>query len=121
MFLSFQRRAVAPADAPSNMTDRMAQLERLHQADPKDPFCTYGIALEHAKAERHEQALAWLDKTLALDPHYCYAFYQKAKVLSELGRAHDARAILATGLTAALAARDTHAHGEMTTLLATLE
>jgi tetratricopeptide (TPR) repeat protein len=103
------------------MSDRIAQLESLHRADPKDPFCTYGIAMEHAKAERHEEALAWLDKTLALDPRYCYAYYHKAKVLTELGRSAEARTILQTGLAAALEAHDTHAHGEMTTLLEALE
>ena len=103
------------------MNDRMAQLEQLHQADPKDPFCTYSIALEHAKAERHDQALAWMDKTLAIDPRYCYAYYHKAKVLTELGRADEARSVLQAGLAAALEAHDTHAHSEMTTLLQALD
>jgi tetratricopeptide (TPR) repeat protein len=103
------------------MNQRMAQLEQLHQADPKDPFCTYSIALEHAKEERHDEALAWLDKTLSVDPSYCYAYYHKAKVLTEMGRGDEARSVLQAGMIAALEAHDAHAHSEMTALLQALE
>jgi tetratricopeptide (TPR) repeat protein len=103
------------------MTDRMTELERLHRADPKDPFCTYGIALEHAKAERLEEALAWFDQTLALDSRYCYAYYQKAKSLLELGRGVEARAVLQAGIKTALEAGDQHAHSEIKTLLEEME
>jgi len=103
------------------MSDRLAQLEKLHAADPKDPFCTYGIALEHAKAGRHGDALAWLDKTLAADPRYCYAYYQKAKVLSETGKGEDAKAVLRDGMKAAQDAGDAHAHSEMVTQMESME
>ena len=76
------------------MTQRLEQLKKLHAADPADPFCTYGIALEINKAGQVEEALAWLDKTLELDPHYCYAYFQKGKILGDAGRGSEARAIL---------------------------
>ena len=103
------------------MTDRLAQLEKLHAADPNDPFCTYGIALEHAKAGRHADALSWLDKTLVIDPKYCYAYYQKAKVLSDRGDDAAAKDVLKVGMKAATDAGDAHAHSEMLTLLESLE
>jgi len=103
------------------MTDRLTQLTSLHQDDPSDPFCTYGIALEHAKTSRYDDALEWLDKTLSLDPQYCYAFYQQAKTLSQMGRDDDACQALITGMQTAQQAGDDHAYSEMAELLASLQ
>ncbi len=80
------------------MTQRLEQLRKLHAADPADPFCTYGIALEIAKTGQVEEALTWLDKTLQLDPHYCYAYFQKGKILANAGRGAEAKAILADAI-----------------------
>jgi tetratricopeptide (TPR) repeat protein len=96
---------------------RLDQLQKLHAADPNDAFLTYGIALEHAKAQQLDDAIAWLDKTLAIDPRYCYAFFQKAKALSEKGEEEQARATLRTGMEVAAAAGDAHAREEMAALL----
>jgi tetratricopeptide (TPR) repeat protein len=102
------------------MADRLDQLQKLHAADPNDPFCTYAIAMEHAKAGRDREALDWLDKTLTSDPRYCYAYYHKAKLLSRLGDAASARTVLATGLRTAQEAKDAKAQAEMSALLQTL-
>jgi tetratricopeptide (TPR) repeat protein len=97
--------------------DRLAQLLKLHEADPADPFCTYGIALEHAKAGRSAEALTWLDKTLALDAAYCYAYFQKGKLLNDLGDAAGARRTVEAGIVAATQCGDAHARDELATLL----
>lgn len=96
---------------------RLDQLQKLHQADPRDAFLTYGIALEHAKVQRFTDAIVWLDKTLEIDPHYCYAFFQKAKMLSEKGDEDAARQVLRVGMEVATKVGDTHAREEMGTLL----
>ncbi|MAE67199.1 MAG: hypothetical protein CMJ18_23305 [Phycisphaeraceae bacterium] len=100
---------------------RIEQLTAMHEADPSDPFLSYGIAMEHGKAEAFEQAIEWLDRTLAIDEAYCYAYYQKARMLGELGEDARARGILAKGMAAARAAGDEHAESEMSELLATLD
>lgn len=103
--------------------DRLAQLLKLHQADPADPFCTYGIALEHFKAARHDEAIQWLDRTLQIDPGYCYAYFQKAKALSEKGDDAGARAVLNQGITTATrigTGESLHAAEEMRGLMASL-
>ncbi len=105
------------------MSDRLTQLLKLHQLDPADPFCTYGIALEHAKTGATETALDWLDKTLALDALYCYAYYQKAKMLNQLGKREDAKAAVKAGLEAARkskAPEAAKAQSELASLLETL-
>ena len=102
------------------MTERLDQLRKLYDADPTDPFVTYGMALEHAKVHKPNQALAWFDKTLDLDPHYCYAYYHKARILSEQGDDDSARTVLAKGMAAAASAGDDHARSEMAELLESL-
>jgi len=101
-------------------SNRLEQLTKLHAADPADPFCTYGIALEHAKARRFDDAIAWLDKTLTIDPAYCYAYYQKAKTLNEMSQPDAARTTLEAGMQAAIQAGDAHARDEMAELLANI-
>ena len=103
------------------MNQRLNQLIALHEKEPLDPFLTYGIALEHAKLHDHTQALHWLDKTLALDANYCYGYYQKAKVLSAMGKDDEARAAAEAGISRAKTLNDAHAQSELSDLLATLE
>ena len=103
------------------MSNRLEQLTQLHEADPTDPFCAYGIALEHAKAQRHDEAIRWFDKTIEIDPAYCYAYYHKAKLLAEVGQNEPARATLKVGLETAATAGDDHAHREITELLESLD
>ncbi len=99
------------------MTDRLTQLRKLHDADPADPFCTYGIGIEHAKAGHTDQAIVWFEKTLAADPGYCYAYYQLGKVLAEADRLAEARETIERGIDAAAKAGDGHATDELTALL----
>ena len=95
------------------MSDRIPQLMKLLADAPEDADVPYMIALEHAKADDAEAAVTWLDKTLGLDPGYHYAYYQKAKMLSELGEDEDALAVLDAGLTRAQADGNAKAVGEL--------
>ena len=103
------------------MTDRLEQLLKFHEADPDDTFCTYGIAMEHANRGETDQALQWLDKTLAIDADYAYAWYQKARLLHEAGRVDEALAATAEGEAAAGRSEDTHAAEELATLREAIE
>ncbi len=100
--------------------DRLAQLEKLHAADPADADVPYMIALEHAKTDRLDEALAWLDKAIATDPDHHYAYYQKGKLLAAQDKQADAKAALEAGLARAQAARHTKAASELAELLDTL-
>jgi len=95
------------------MSDRLDQLQKLHAADPADADLPYMIALEYAKAGNVEQALAWLDKTIALNAHYHYAYFQKAKILDEEGEGADALVTLDAGIKLAEEAGDAKALGEL--------
>ena len=99
------------------MNERLEKLLAFHEAAPDDDFTTYAIALEHVKEGAENDALAWLDKTLAIQPDHAYAYYQKAGVLSRMERADDARRAIEDGLAAARRAGDGKAEGELNELL----
>lgn len=102
------------------MNDRLDQLRKLHETDPNDPELTYMLAMEHSKAQQLDEALRWLDRTIELDPHYHYAYFQKGKTLGALGRDAEARDAIETGLNQANAAGDAKAGGELAELLASM-
>lgn len=99
------------------MSERLGQLVKLYEADTNDPFLAYGIALEYAKASQFDDAMVWLDKTIEIDQDYCYAYYQKARILGDLGDTASARRVLDRGMQATQRAGDEHARSEMTDLL----
>ncbi len=80
------------------MPNRLETLHTLHTADPADADVPYMIGLEHAKADDPQEAVRWLDRCLALDAGYHYAYFQKAKMLSELGDDDDAVATVDAGI-----------------------
>lgn len=102
------------------MADRLEQLEKLLEAEPDDAFCLYGLAQEHAKRGNTEQAIAYYDRTLLVDPAYCYAYYHKARAQEDAGRIDDAVATLRAGLAQAKAVGDVKAAGEISAFLDTL-
>lgn len=93
------------------------QLQSLLASSPDDPFLMYGLALEHAKAGRHDDAIDWFDRCLAIDPASCYAYYHKARSLESLARFDDAAATLRAGIEQAQAQHDAHAQAELTVFL----
>jgi tetratricopeptide (TPR) repeat protein len=99
------------------MSERLAQLEKLHAADPQDADLTYMIAMEHVKAGADGVALDWLAKTVGLDAHYHYAYYQQARLLMAGDRTADAKAALEAGLKLAQADGHAKAVSELSSLL----
>lgn len=102
------------------MSERLPQLQKLYEVDPNDPFLTYGIALEHAKAGDADEALSWLDRTIAIEPRYAYAYFQKGKLLADMDRTAEARTVLQDGIAQAREAGEAHAVEELTGLLESL-
>ncbi|MFO0782695.1 MAG: hypothetical protein U0636_03335 [Phycisphaerales bacterium] len=107
-----------PAAQP---TDRLRKLLALLEKDPHDAFCLYGVAQEHASAGRHEEALAWFDRTIAADPTSAYAFFHKARSQEALGQRPEAVETLRQGKAAAMRGQDNHALAEIQGYLDELE
>jgi tetratricopeptide (TPR) repeat protein len=102
------------------MTDRLSQLRNLLDKDPHDAFCMYGIGMEYSKTGNHAQAIAWFDRTMEVDPTYCYAWYHKARVQEQSGDNAGAIQTLEDGITQAIDVGDQHAQEEMKMLLQSL-
>ncbi|MEM6256920.1 MAG: hypothetical protein AAF711_06880 [Planctomycetota bacterium] len=95
------------------MSERLTQLQKLFAADPNDADLPYMIALEYGKAGDTAEAIAWLDKTIVLNAHYHYAYFQKAKLLDEEGEIDGAVAVLDQGIALATKVGDAKALGEL--------
>ena len=102
------------------MTDRMSQLKNMLESEPDDAFCLYGIAMEYAKDGQSERAIAHFDRTIEVQPDYCYAYYHKARCLMDDDKYEDARQTLEIGLEQARESGDIHAEGEIEALLGEL-
>ncbi len=95
------------------MSERLNKLSAMLEKTPNDPFLLYGIGMEHRKDGRFDEAIALFDRTLAADPLYCYAFYQKGQALEDMGRPDEARKTYQAGIDAARAKGDAHAEAEL--------
>jgi tetratricopeptide (TPR) repeat protein len=98
----------------------IAQLEKLIQIEPDDPFGHYGLGQEKAKAGDHTGAIECYDRVIELDESYCYAYYFKAQSLHAQGLGEEATNTIDIGIKAAQSASDGKALSELTTLKQTL-
>ncbi len=95
----------------------LAQLEALLIAEPNDTFVLYGLAQEHAKAGHVAKSIEFYDRVLTLDPHYCYAYFHKAKVQYDAGNQENAISTVQGGIEAARKTGDMQALRELSGLL----
>lgn len=100
---------------------RLDLLRRMLESDPRDAFCRYAMGQEHASRGEREEAIRWFDRTIEVDPDYCYAYFHKARIQAESGRKAEAVQTLQAGLARARACADTHAAGEISAMLDELE
>ena len=102
-------------------SDRLAKLQQMLAREPNDTFLLYGIALEHKKLNDPKQAIEFLDRVIALDPGYCYAYHQKGLVFESSGDLDAAKRSYRDGIEAAKRKGDAHAQGEIEAALAMIE
>src|SRR3954469_16235979 len=95
------------------MSERMQKLLGMLEKTPADPFVLYGVGLEHKKAGEFTAAIEYLDRTIAADAGYCYAYFQKGQVLKEMGKTDEAKVAYREGIAAAAKKGDAHAKGEL--------
>ncbi|MFK7884026.1 MAG: tetratricopeptide repeat protein [Phycisphaerales bacterium] len=97
------------------------QLQALLEKEPGDSFLLYGIGQECLKLERFEDAASWFDQTMRADPDHCYAYFFKARALSEMGDNEAAVATVRAGVENARRIGDGKALSELSGLLDELE
>jgi len=100
---------------------RMAQLQKMLERTPNDPFLLYGLALEYKKAGDFPTALQYLRKTTEIDAGYCYAYFQRGQVYEAMGDVPSARQAYLEGIDAAAKKGDQHARSELEGALGMIE
>ncbi len=96
---------------------RAEQIEAMLAKTPADPFLKYALAMEYLKAGSRETGIAKLRQLTIDSPEYHAAHHQLGIALASDGMIDDASAVLKQGIAAAAKSGDTHAMGEMETLL----
>jgi predicted Zn-dependent protease len=87
---------------------------------PGNPFPRYGLAMEYKKLGRLPEATAAFAALIEAHPDYIAAYLMAGEVLAESGDVEAAKAMYSRGITAAGAAGDDHALGELQTALGLL-
>ena len=100
---------------------RMGKLLSMLQKQPNDTFLLYGLAMEYKKADDAPSALSHLDRVLALDPGYCYAYHQKGLIYESQDDLESARRSYREGIAAATTKGDAHARDEIAAALQMIE
>ena len=99
---------------------RLQKLDALLADDPGDSFLRYSRAMELAKTDP-AAAVAEFDRVLAADPDYVPAYFMKGQTLARGDRTAEARETLLAGVEVATRTGDSHAAGEMSGFLESLE
>ena len=103
------------------MADRLDQILKMLEKTPGDAFLLYGAALEYKNRQKFVEAIDYLNRTIAIDENYCYAYYQKGQVLEETGDNTAAAATYREGIVAARRVNDQKAEGELSQALVIVE
>jgi tetratricopeptide (TPR) repeat protein len=103
------------------MEPRTQTLGRLLEKTPNDPFLLYALGMEHKKADDLPRAVEYFDRTLAVDPGYCYAYHQKGLAYESAGDLEAAKDAYRQGIAAARKKGDAHAAGEIAAALELIE
>lgn len=90
------------------------------QADPKDSFARFGVAMEYVRLGDNEKALENFRKLWEMNPDYTAAYFQAGKLLAKIGNKEMARQVLSEGIQAAVRGDDLHTKSEMEAVLADL-
>jgi tetratricopeptide (TPR) repeat protein len=103
------------------MSERLEKLRQMLERDPNDAFLLYGIALEHKKLGEAQTAIEYLDRVIAKDAGYCYAYHQKGLIHESTGDTEAAKAAYRAGIDAARQKGDAHAQSEIEGALEMIE
>lgn len=102
-------------------SDKLTKLFALLDRQPADAFLLYGIGLEYKKLGDAVKAIEYLERTVGVDPAYCYAYFQKGQILEKSDDVAGARQAYNAGIVAAKQVGDAHALGELQGVLDALD
>ncbi|CUJ90067.1 TPR repeat-containing protein YrrB [Shimia thalassica] len=88
MALAFNMRGIANSDLGNDL-DAVADFEKSHALNPKDPDPLANAGLPLSRLDRNEEAMEVVEKALALHPGHINALHRHAVLLAELGRVEE--------------------------------
>ena len=97
------------------------QLLPLLQADPKDAFLRYAVAMEYGKQGRYDDALREFGTLLAQSPDYVAGYFMAGRTCELNGDVEGAKKYYRDGIAAAGRVGDAHAAGEISGALMAIE
>ena len=103
------------------MSERLKKLLSMLEKSPNDAFLLYGAGIEHKNAGDHSSALKFMDRTLEVDPGYCYAYFQKGQIQEMTGDTVRAKIAYEEGIVASRKKGDAHAESEISGALQMLD
>lgn len=98
----------------------MPSIEQLHkmlQAEPKDAFLRYALAMELAKQNQTADSLKEFEMLLIQHPDYVAGYFMKGRTLAQSGDIESAATTYRKGIDVAKEKGDLHAAGEMSDAL----
>ena len=96
-------------------------LGQILEANPKDAFARYGLAMEYAGQDEFEQALREFTTLLRDHPNYTPGYFMAAQTLARAGQTEEAKQHLTLGINSARREANSHAEREMQAMLDELE
>lgn len=99
--------------------NRIAELEKLLDERPEDPFLIYALATEYQKQPAGTmQAMLMYEHLVNNHPNYIATYYHYARLLYEGGNVTGALGLVTTGIERGTAEKDMHAVSELNGLKA---
>ncbi|MCH2109230.1 MAG: tetratricopeptide repeat protein [Polyangiaceae bacterium] len=95
------------------MNKRLAMLEKMFEAGQADSFVLYALAMEYRKEKRTADAMKSFEELREKEPSYLPQYLMAGQILTEEGRATDAKIWLEQGLKVAATAGDAKTLGEL--------
>ena len=93
--------------------NRLEQLLKLLQTEPKDSFLRYAIATEYVKLEEYQKATGYYELLLKEDENYIGTYYHFGKLLEQLKQKEKAIEIYRKGMLVARKIGNNHAFSEL--------
>lgn len=101
--------------------DKATMLRQILEANPKNAFARYGLAMEYAARDELEVSISEFTTLLRDHPEYTPGYFMAAQTLARAGRMLDAKQHLVLGIGTAKRSDNSHAENEMQAMLDELE
>ena len=101
--------------------DKEAKLRQILEANPKDAFARYGLAMDYASKDELDTSIREFMTLLQDHPEYTPGYFMAAQTLARAGRVADAKQHLVLGIGTARRSGNIHAENEMQAMLDELE